>query len=130
MERVTTVEGPAQGSAEGEELYHLRLLALLHDLVREERMRELEVKMMQTHGMTLPPETYPLRGIARDSQLSWRRKALYDTRGYGGNSCPEAPPASGVVNNVNTFGNRVPGILPRPKGSLILISLSGFSEVF
>ena len=36
--------------------------------------------MLQTHGMTLPPETYSFRGIARDSQLSWRRKALYDTR--------------------------------------------------
>ena len=30
--------------------------------------------------MTLPPETYPLRGFARDGQTSWRRTALSDTR--------------------------------------------------
>ena len=30
--------------------------------------------------MTLPPETYPLRGFDRNGQLNWRRTALYDTR--------------------------------------------------
>ena len=49
-------------------------------LVREERIRTLEVALLEKHGMTLPPETYPLRGIARDSQLSWRQKAVFHTR--------------------------------------------------
>ena len=49
-------------------------------LVREERVRTLEVALLEKHGMTLPPETYPLRGIARDSQLSWRQKAVFHTR--------------------------------------------------
>lgn len=49
-------------------------------LETEERIRELEVLLLEEHGMTLPPERYPLRGMARDSQLSWRRKALHDTR--------------------------------------------------
>ena len=49
-------------------------------LVEEERIRTLEVTLLAEHGMTLPPETYPLRGIARDSQLSWRQKAVYHTR--------------------------------------------------
>ena len=30
--------------------------------------------------MTLPPETYPLRGFDRDGQITWRRTALSDTR--------------------------------------------------
>ncbi len=49
-------------------------------LQTEERIRKLEVELLQVHGMTLPPETYPLRGMARDSQLSWRLKTLRDTR--------------------------------------------------
>ena len=49
-------------------------------LVREERVRTLEVALLEKHGMTLPPETYPLRGIARNSQLSWRQKAVFHTR--------------------------------------------------
>lgn len=40
-------------------------------LDREERIRELVVALLEEHGMTLPPETYPLRVLARDSQLSW-----------------------------------------------------------
>ena len=30
--------------------------------------------------MTLPPETYPLRGFERGGQINWRRTALRDTR--------------------------------------------------
>ena len=30
--------------------------------------------------MTLPPETYPLKGFDRNGQLTWRQTALYDTR--------------------------------------------------
>ena len=46
-----------------EDMQHVRLMALLEE-----------------HGMTLPPATYPLRGFARDGQTGWRRTALYDTR--------------------------------------------------
>lgn len=46
----------------------------------EARIRELEVAMLERHGLTLPPETEPLRGLDRGAQLHWRRKALEDTR--------------------------------------------------
>ena len=49
-------------------------------LVREERILALEVAMLEEHGLTLPPETYPLKGFWRRSQLNWRQEALYDTR--------------------------------------------------
>ena len=44
------------------------------------RLLEVELALLEEHGMTLPPETYPLRGFERDGQTSWRRTALYDTR--------------------------------------------------
>ena len=44
-------------------------------------MRELEVQLLAEHEMLLPPSTYPLRGIAGNSQLSRRRKILHSTRG-------------------------------------------------
>ena len=40
----------------------------------------MELAPLEEHGMTLPPETYPLRGFDRNGQLNWRRTALYDTR--------------------------------------------------
>ena len=49
-------------------------------LVAEERRLTVELALLEAHGMTLPPETYPLRDFARDGQTSWRRTALYDTR--------------------------------------------------
>ena len=36
--------------------------------------------MLEDHGLTLPPETEPLRGLDRGAQLNWRRKALVDMR--------------------------------------------------
>ena len=45
-------------------------------LITEERIRELEVAMLEEHGLTLPPEKEPLRGMWRDGQLRWRRKTL------------------------------------------------------
>ena len=41
---------------------------------------EVEVALLEEHGLTLPPETQPLRGLELGSQLNWRRAALYDTR--------------------------------------------------
>ena len=49
-------------------------------LVTEERFLSVEAALLEEHGMTLPPETYPLRGLDRNGQLNWRRTALYDTR--------------------------------------------------
>ena len=44
------------------------------------RILELEVAMLEEHGLTLPPETEPLRGLDRGTQLNWRVKALHDFR--------------------------------------------------
>ena len=49
-------------------------------LVTEERLLTLELAMLEEHGLTLPPETQPLRGFGRRGQTSWRWKALADTR--------------------------------------------------
>ena len=47
---------------------------------RRERILTLEVAMLEEHGLTLPPETEPLRGLDRGAQLNWRVKALRDFR--------------------------------------------------
>ena len=47
---------------------------------RRERILELEVAMLEEHGLTLPPETAPLRGLDRGAQLNWRLKALHEFR--------------------------------------------------
>ena len=46
----------------------------------ELRVRELEVAMLEEHGLTLPPETVPLTGLWRSSQLNWRRETLREVR--------------------------------------------------
>ena len=46
----------------------------------EERFLAVELALLEQHGMTLPPETYPLQGFDRNGQTNWRRTALYDTR--------------------------------------------------
>jgi len=45
-----------------------------------QRILELEVAMLEDHGLTLPPETEPLRGLDRGAQLNWRVKALHAIR--------------------------------------------------
>ena len=47
---------------------------------RRERILELEVAMLEDHGLTLPPETEPLRGLDRGAQLNWRLKELHEFR--------------------------------------------------
>ena len=47
---------------------------------RRERILEVEVAMLEEHGLTLPPETEPLRGLDRGAQLNWRLKALHQFR--------------------------------------------------
>ena len=49
-------------------------------LVTEKRLLTLELAMLEEHGLTLPPETQPLRGFGRKGQTSWRWTALGDTR--------------------------------------------------
>ena len=44
------------------------------------RMLEVELALLEEHGLTLPPEKQPLRGLDRSGQVSWRRTALFDTR--------------------------------------------------
>ena len=49
-------------------------------LTAQERLLEVELALLEEHGMTLPPEKQPLRGLDRSGQTSWRRTALSDTR--------------------------------------------------
>ena len=49
-------------------------------LVERERLLTVELALLEEHGMTLPPETYPLRGLDRLGQTNWRRAALHDAR--------------------------------------------------
>ena len=49
-------------------------------LAGEERLLEVELALLEEHGMTLPPEQRPLRDFARSGQVNWRRTALDDTR--------------------------------------------------
>ena len=49
-------------------------------LETEARILELELAMLEERGLTLPPETEPLRGLERNAQLGWRRRALVQTR--------------------------------------------------
>ena len=49
-------------------------------LTTQERVLEVELALLEDHGMTLPPEKQPLRGFDRSGQITWRRTALSDTR--------------------------------------------------
>lgn len=49
-------------------------------LTDHERLLEMELALLEDHGMTLPPEKRPLRGFDRSGQTNWRRSALSDTR--------------------------------------------------
>ena len=46
----------------------------------EERRFTVELALLEEHGLTLPPETYPLKGLDRGAQVNWRQKALFDTQ--------------------------------------------------
>ena len=49
-------------------------------LTDRERLLTVELELLEDHGMTLPPEKQPLRGLDRSGQINWRRTALSDTR--------------------------------------------------
>ena len=46
----------------------------------EERLMSVELALLEEHGLTLPPQTYPLKGLDRNAQTNWRRQALEDAR--------------------------------------------------
>ena len=45
----------------------------------EERLLTVELALLEEHGLTLPPETFPLKGLDRSGQVNWRRRALDET---------------------------------------------------
>ena len=45
-----------------------------------QRIPELEVAMLDEHGLTLPRETAPLKGLDRNTQLGWRHRELAGIR--------------------------------------------------
>ena len=49
-------------------------------VLKRERILELEVAMLEEHGLTLTPETAPLRGLDRNEQLNWRVRELAKVR--------------------------------------------------
>ena len=49
-------------------------------LTDHKRLLEMELALLEEHGMTLPPEKQPLRGFDRNGQINWRRTALSGTR--------------------------------------------------
>ena len=46
----------------------------------EERLMAMELALLEDHGLTLPPQDYPLKGLDRNNQTNWRRTTLVDTR--------------------------------------------------
>ena len=46
----------------------------------EERLRELEIELIVTHGLTLPSSTYPWDGLTRGEQVNWRKNTLTRVR--------------------------------------------------
>ena len=46
----------------------------------EERRWELEIRLIEEYGLTLPPDREPLQGSKRDDHLRWRREALAHAR--------------------------------------------------
>ena len=38
----------------------------------------VELALLEDYGLTLPPQTYPPRGLDRSRQTNWRRQTLED----------------------------------------------------
>ena len=49
-------------------------------LREEERLMTVELALLDDHGLTLPPQDYPLTGLNRNNQTNWRRTTLAETR--------------------------------------------------
>ena len=105
---------------------------------RRERILELEVSLLEEHGLTLPPETAPLRGLDRGEQLNWRQRELAEVGGGGsggrdvGGSVGRRGPALRVFGQQKDTlwapGRRNP--CHRQGAGRILIALSGFFQRF
>ncbi|MDE2780291.1 MAG: hypothetical protein OXI91_11535 [Chloroflexota bacterium] len=46
----------------------------------EERLMTVELALLEDHGLTLPPQDYPLTGLNRNNQTNWRSTTLAETR--------------------------------------------------
>ena len=46
----------------------------------EERLMLVELALLEEHGLTLPPQDYPLKGLDRNNQTNWRYTTLADAR--------------------------------------------------
>ena len=49
-------------------------------LTDHERLLNLELAMLEEHGLTLPPAKQPVKGLARRDHTRWRWKALHRTQ--------------------------------------------------
>ena len=49
-------------------------------LTDQERLLVLELAMLEEHGLTLPPQKQPVKGLERRDHTRWRWKALYRTQ--------------------------------------------------
>ena len=50
-------------------------------LVEEERMREMEIALIDRHELTMPPDTDPWDSLGRGTQVRWRFQTLERIRG-------------------------------------------------
>ena len=64
---------------------------------RRERILELEVAMLEDHGLTLPPETEPLRGLDRGAEAELASEGATRVQEAPGQAGTAAPAAVGVV---------------------------------
>ena len=49
-------------------------------LEEHERLLTVELAMLEEHGLTLPPQKQPVKGLERRDHTRWRWKALYRTQ--------------------------------------------------
>ena len=49
-------------------------------LAEHERLLTVELAMLEEHGLTLPPQKQPVKGLERRDHTRWRWKALYRTQ--------------------------------------------------
>ncbi len=97
-------------------------------LLTEERFLAVELALLEDHGLILPPETYPLKGLDRSGQVNWRRRALEDTQRVRKRrelllrlrrlltlGCGVGSPCSQPVNFVNTLPMGLAGATRRAR---------------
>ena len=80
MSKSTARHGPSSPSGASCGRVIPTMARVLSWLRTEERIRALEVAMLEEHGLTLPPEKQPLYGLDRRDQLIWRKETLREVR--------------------------------------------------